>query len=101
MAIEKMVLEKFVNIGVKKVIISKVEIEPGMLDENLNVFQRFAIWIHVVNYKNWYQIERQKEQLKTMSYELIAGLRHYIPKEFLGMSDQYWERFDQYWKDKR
>jgi hypothetical protein len=38
MAIEKMVLEKFVNIGVKKVIISKVEIEPGMLDENLNVF---------------------------------------------------------------
>lgn len=119
--IDAFVQKRFANIGANKVIISQVTIYPEMLDKDLNIFQLFAIWVHVVNCKSWYQqeqdklrleqerIKQQQEDLKLkelgltktefddLRFAMIEGVMTLAPRQFLGMTREFWNDYDQ-WK---
>lgn len=78
----------------------RVGIYQLMLMEDYETHQiKFMARLHPFTYQNVVDTLSQPE-IKKLRFQLIGALRQSIPKQFLGMTDEFWEEFDDYHGDK-
>ncbi len=78
----------------------RVGIYQLMLMEDQETHQiKFMARLHPFTYQNVVDTISQPE-IKKLRFQLIGALRQSIPKQFLGMTDEFWEEFDDYHGDK-
>ena len=78
----------------------RVGIYQLMLMEDQETHQiKFMARLHPFTYQNVVDTISQPE-IKELRYQLIGALRQSIPKQFLCMTDEFWEEFDDYHGDK-